>query len=178
MRNSQPTSQALLRWIIHLSIFVIALFTFWRWLHPDSLRVISGRIELIDTYGGMERLALWQKVAGFTIDAIPAALLIWALFQLLFVLRLMREEIWFDERTEKSFTIAGRSMLWFVLASWLNETLLVLIMTANNPPGERMLVVSASSNELLSLVPALMALVIARMIRLAREQREELNQII
>ncbi|MFC4347603.1 DUF2975 domain-containing protein [Kordiimonas lipolytica] len=176
--NNKLLSLTLLKWIIWLSIVLIATFTVWIWADPAMLTHIGAEQKVLEEYGGIEGFVLWQRIAGFIADALPAGLLIAALAFLLRLIWQLEAGNWFDEASERSLEHVGHFMLWYLLASFFNDTFLVLIATATNPPGERALAISLSSDTILGLVPALMALVIARMIRLAREQRDELNQII
>ncbi len=171
-------SLTLLKWIIWLAIVVIASFTLWLCLDPATLHHYGAEKRLLEDYGGIENFNLWQRIAGFAVDALPAGLLIAALCFLLGLIRQLEAGNWFDEASERALERVGHFMLWYLLASFLNDTLLILIATVTNPPGQRALAISLSSDTILGLVPALMALVIARMVRLAREQRDELNQII
>lgn len=176
--TSPQKSLSLLKAIIFLSVVILSVFTVWRWLFPESLSLIDGGLGLIDEYGGMERLSWWQRLAGFATDAIPAALMITALVRLHGLLRAIEVGNWFDEACESAFRSIGHLMLWHALAAWLHDTVLILVLTGANEPGQRVLSVSVASGDFLALIPALMALVIAEMVRRARAQRDELNQII
>jgi len=176
--NNKLFSLTLLKWIIWLSMTLIIAFNIWIWVDPEVLQHLGAERRLLDNYGGIENFVLWQRIAGFAADALPAGLLVAALAFLLVLIRQLEAGNWFEEASEHALERVGHFMLWYLLASFLNDTFLVLIATATNPPGQRALAISLSSDTLLGLVPALMALVIARMVRLAREQRDELNQII
>ncbi|SDE17622.1 MULTISPECIES: DUF2975 domain-containing protein [Kordiimonas] len=176
--NNKLLSLTLLKWIIWFSITLIITFNVWIWVDPSALSHLGAEKRLIDNYGGISGMVLWQRIAGFVVDALPAGLLIAALASLIGLIRQLEAGNWFAEASERALARVGHLMLWYLLASFLNDTLLVLIATATNPPGERALAISLSSDTVLGLVPALMALVIARMVRLAREQRDELNQIV
>ncbi|NVJ98654.1 MAG: hypothetical protein HWE25_10910 [Alphaproteobacteria bacterium] len=176
--SEKLNSVRLLKWIVWTSIVLIVGMTTWFWADPESLRVLGVDFTLLDKHGGPENLAWWQKLAGFGADALPAGLLVTALLHLLGLLHQLELGNWFDQQTEKACERIGKTMLWYLLASFFNETILVLILTVMNAPGERQLSISLSSDTLLGLVPALMALVIAQMVRHARAQRDELNQIV
>lgn len=172
--NSVP----ILKWVIRLSILITIGMTCWLWIAPEGLRMLGADLSRIESYGPIEDLPTWQRVGGFLTDAVPAALLVYALWQILLMIKEIEHGRWFEEVSEKACRRAGILMLWGVLAHFLNETVMALILTASREPGQRELVISVSSDQLLGLVPALMALVIAQMLRLARAQRDELNQII
>lgn len=172
------TSLKVLQWVIRFSILLIGGFTLWFWLDSETMRAIGADMEFIDRYGGMENLTLWQRIAGLSVELVPALLLIAALLKLDRLLILIKMGKWFERQSEEICTSIGRTMLWYLLASFLDETILILIFTAMNEPGKRELAIGLSSDTILGLIPALMAFVIAQLFRLMREQRDELNEII
>lgn len=175
--NSPRKNLTLLTWIIYCSIVGSSVPVLWMWLHPDSFSVV-GDLGVLARYGGMETLQMWQRIAGFLVCALPQTFLIYALWQLLKILEPIKQGDWFFRENERQCTQIGRAMLWYVLFHWLNDTFLILIITATYDAGQKQLVISISNQDVLGLVPALMAFVIAQLLRLAREQREELNEII
>jgi hypothetical protein len=165
------------RWVIYLSILVVSIPIFWMWLDPASFSYVNSS-PVVENFGGFERLVLWQRLAGFAITFVPAAIFAWALICLLPLIRMAERGDWFNEASEQYCFRAGRLLLWHALARWLSETALVLVITATNEPGQRALVINFGSDDFLSLIPALMALCIAQMMRVGRAQREELNEIV
>ena len=166
-----------LRWLIYISIIVVIVPILWMWTSPETFLHVGGNL-LIEKYGGFERLNWWQQLLGLTITLIPAVLFSLALVCLLPLIRLAEQGDWFNAVAEQYCVRAGKLLLWHALANWLSQTALVLVMTATNPPGQRALMISFKSDDLLSLIPALMALAIAHMMRVGRAQREELNEIV
>ncbi|WP_262691187.1 hypothetical protein [Kordiimonas aestuarii] len=166
-----------LRWLIYISIIVVIVPILWMWASPETFRHVGGDL-LVEKYGGFERLSWWQHLLGLTITLIPAVLFSLALLCLLPLIRLAERGDWFNAVSEQYCARAGKLLLWHALASWLSQTALVLVMTATNAPGKRALMISFESGDLLGLIPALMALAIAHMMRVGRAQREELNEIV
>lgn len=175
--NSPRKNLTLLTWVIYCSIAGSSVPVLWMWLHPDSFTVF-GALDVLERFGGMEKLLLWQRILGFLASALPQTFLIYALWQLLKILDPIKRGDWFVRESERQCTQIGRAMLWYVLFHWLCDTFLILIITATYAPGQKQLVISISNQDVLGLVPAMMAFVIAQLLRLAREQREELNEII
>ena len=134
--------------------------------------------DILDDYGGIEALSIKQKFLGFVITSVPLLAMVWSLILLLRLTSILAAGKWFDRSCEDYCIKVGRWMVVYVILNILHRTALVGAITMDNPPGERHLAISFSSNDLLALVPALLALIIGHMVRLAREQQEELNEII
>jgi hypothetical protein len=175
--NSPHRNLTILTWIIYLAIAASSLPVIWMWVHPASYGLF-GDTGIMARYGGIEALVPWQRMAGFAVSALPQAFLVYALVMLLRILEPIKAGDWFARESEAACSRIGKAMLWYVLFQWLMDTFLVLVVTYTNEPGHRQLVISVSNHEVLGLVPALMAFVIAQLLRLARQQREELNEIV
>lgn len=175
----RPVSKNLsaLKWLIYLLILLVVsapVFYFW-W--PESQAFFRPH-EILADYGGVSQLERWQQILGFFVAFLPSAILCWALVLVLKLINLLQEGKWFDQASEALCRTFSKVMLWFVVIQFLHRTLLVLVITITNPPGERHLAVNFSSDDLFALVPVVFALVFAHIISLAREQRDELRQII
>ncbi|TNE65544.1 MAG: hypothetical protein EP335_05265 [Alphaproteobacteria bacterium] len=173
----RPSNISLLRVVIIISLIGVIVAPVWMWLDPASF-VKFGTDDVIMRYGGFERLVPWQYAAGFVVTALPQALLAWSLCLIWRLTSLVDAGRWFDDASESVWRTSGKVMLWYVLANWLSPTALILVLTATLGPGKRELALSIQSQDFLGLIPALMALVIARMVALARAQRDELNEIV
>lgn len=167
-----------LRLTILAAVTLLIIAPIWFWVSPDSFGYVSSGDPIVQAYGGIDRLNNTQRVAGYLVTMIPISLIIWSLVLLYKLTRLLAAGQWFEQPCERIFNRIGILLLIYSIASILRRTLLVLVLTITNPPGERMLSIQIDGSDLGTIVPALMALVIAHMVQLARAQRDELNQII
>jgi hypothetical protein len=175
MSNVSRSLTALL-WIMYPLAVIIAvapIIIFWV---PDSLPYVKS--DLLEEYGGLEHLLIWQKLLGFFVTSLPAALLLWAISHLLRLVRSLKAGQWFHKENEILCRRFGRAIMWFVLVNFFHRTLLVLILTATYPEGKKQLMFSLSSNDLMALVPAIFAVIFAHIVSLGRAQRDELKQIV
>lgn len=165
-----------LTFVIFPLAFVIAAAPFiFFWLPPEIAFVSH---ELLDKHGGVNSLALWQKILGFFVTCLPAFFLLWALYSLKRLVSALKEGKWFEENSETLCRQFGSAMLWYVGAQILHRTLLVLVLTATNPPGERELTIALTNHDLIALLPAIFAMIFAHLVGLSRAQHEELKQIV
>jgi len=165
-----------LTYIIYTLALIIAVSPIVFFWFPESITFMEH--DLLREYGGISKLEMWQKLLGFFVTSLPAALLLLALRYLLKLLNALKAELWFEENSERMCRRFGQALLWYVGAEILHRTLLVLVLTATYPPGQHELHLSFSNNDLMALVPAIFAMIFAHIVSLGRAQREELKQII
>ncbi|MBL4837865.1 MAG: hypothetical protein JKY34_09825 [Kordiimonadaceae bacterium] len=175
--KSIATNLKALSWVIYLLLVIVGVSPFLHFVFPGFNSLFPPH-ELLTQYGGLERLEIWQQIGGFFVAAWPAALLCWALILILRLMALLKAGMWFDKRSETICSQFSRAMMWFVAAQVLHKTLLVLIFTATRPAGERILFLAFNLEDAFALLPAIFALIFAHIVSLARQQREELQQII
>lgn len=165
-----------LTYIIYILAFFIAASPFMFFLAPPGSTFIEN--ELLNQYGGIESLVIWQKLLGFFVTSLPAGFLLWALSYLLRLIKALRSGLWFEEISETLCRRFGRALIWYIGMEILHRTLLVLILTATYPAGKKVLHLSVSSNDLMTLLPAIFAIIFAHIVSLGRTQRDELEKIV
>ncbi len=168
----------ILKSIIYVSIAVILAGQLLYWFIPISSDYISTSHPIIDDYSSLADLSPVQKVLSFLIALTPKVALLGAFILLLRLCNSFESGDWFNKQTEKHCETIGRWMIAYVVLAIAHRTLLALVVTMNNPPGERELTSSISTNDLIALLPALLAFIIGHMVGVARRQRDELNEII
>lgn len=165
-----------LTWVIYPLALVIGISPIVFFWVPEGTAFIEH--DLLQLYGGTEQLLMWQKLSGFFVACLPAVFLLWALSYLLRLIKALKSGLWFAEHSETLCRQFGKALMWYVGAQILHRTLLVLILTATYPPGKHELHLSFSNNDLMTLVPAIFAMIFAHIVSLGRAQRDELKQII
>lgn len=168
----------ILKSIIYVSIALILAAQVLYWVVPFSSEYIEASHPIIDRYASLEELDSTQKVLGFIIALVPKVALVWAFILLLKLCNSFSNGDWFNKESERHCDQIGRWMIVYVILAIVHRTLLVYVVTMNNPVGEREFSISVSTNDLMALLPALLAFIIGHMVGVARRQRDELNEII
>lgn len=167
-----------LRIVILILGFVMTAAQIWYWVFPETFHYIGLPNSAIEENGGIHSLSLAEWWGSFIITFLPRFALFYALYQLYRLsLRLSAGE-WFDELCEIYCRRLARGLFVFVVLNFMYSTLLIGFLSLDNPPGERLLAIRIGSDDAMALIVALFAAVISHMVRLARLQREELNEII
>lgn len=167
-----------LRVVVITTIILLFVSQVWLWFPPVTFDFLSVSHEILEEYGGVDALNTKQKILGFIITSIPIVTLLWALTLLLKLTEILAAGRWFDKLCEDYCTRVGRWLVIYVVLNVLHRTVLVTAVTMDNPPGDRHFSISFSTDDLMALVPAIFALIIGHMVRLAREKQDELNEII
>ncbi|MFC3053193.1 DUF2975 domain-containing protein [Kordiimonas pumila] len=166
-----------MRWIIYLLLLVVISSPII-YFGPQSDYTFIAQHEILADYGGLSALTQWQKIAGFAVVALPALILAGALVYLLRLITMIENNAWLSEACESACQKFGQAMIWFVVTQFLHRTVLILIITATYPEGQKELSISISSHDIFALLPAIFAFVFAHIVHVARQQQEELDQII
>lgn len=157
---------------------VIILAQLWYWLFPDTFHYIGLPNSAIEDHGGMKSLSSTEWWGSFVITLLPRVAILFALMYLYKLTTFLSAGQWFDEACERCCNLIAKGLFTYVALNIAHSTLLIGLLTIDNPPGKREFFVGFGSDDLMALVLALFALTIGHMVRLARQQRDELNEII
>ena len=121
---------------------------------------------------------LLKRLGGFAIAMIPATAAIVGLMALRRLFRLYAAGAVFTHANTRALRQFSACVLAYALARPLAYSLTVLLMTFDNPPGQRHFAVQMSSGELTALFLGILFLAIAWVMDEAREIAEEQAQIV
>lgn len=112
-------------------------------------------------------------ILGFWASMIPGAVTMYGFGQLRRLFKLYAEGTVFESANVGCFRRLGWTLIAFTGAQVLTTPVLGMILTLYNPPGQRMLILSLSSNELISLLVGAVVLTIAWVMDEARMLKRE-----
>ncbi|WP_262696172.1 DUF2975 domain-containing protein [Kordiimonas aquimaris] len=150
----------------------------WYWLFPDTFYYIGLPNTAIEEHGGIASLSSTEWWGSFILTFLPNSAILYALYYLYRLTTFLSAGQWFEEVCEQCCSHISKSLFVYVVLNITHATLLVVLLTMDNPPGKREFAIGFGGDDLMALVLALFALTIAHMVRLARQQRDELNEII
>lgn len=157
---------------------VLIVAQLWYWLFPDTFHYIGLPNSAIEEQGGIKSLSQFEWWGSFFITLLPRLAILYALFQMYQLSGHLSAGRWFDESSEICCTRIAKALFTFVILNFLHSTLLLGLLTIDNPPGERLLFIGIGSDDIMGLVLAIFVLTISHMIHLARMQRDELDEIV
>ena len=115
----------------------------------------------------------WVFVLGFLISMLPGGTAMYAFYKMRILFGLYAEGVIFGARNVQCYRGLGWAAIYWVIAEFLSRPLHGIVLTLNNPPGQRMLVLSLDSNMIVGLFAGFAALTIAWVMDEARKIDEE-----
>ncbi|MBE0586358.1 MAG: DUF2975 domain-containing protein, partial [Desulfofustis sp.] len=132
------------------------------WLPHRSYEIVGGFPPLV-------------RVLGFAVSMIKGAVVMYGLWVLVRLFKLYQAGIFFQAENVRCFRNLSRSLVLWALAGVLVTPLLSVVLTMNNPPGQRVVEISLQSADLTALVVGGMLGVIAAVMEDGERLREEVD---
>ncbi len=164
---------------IWLFIAIQILGIAWHWFLPEALNHFGEPpfLKFSNTVAVPDQSWI-QRVLNAVIGYLVAGILIWALLLLRKVSRNLANRDFFSKDTETLIRRAGLLMMVYVPATTLRGAAISVISSWEKPEGERLLNLTVTNWDLISIITGLILLLFARAISHARGQNEELSQIV
>jgi len=164
-------------------IFLIVLFLL-KWTMGDFLGV---NLFLSDTwlaysYGPsvsaqifLHSLPLTHRIAGFLVDGISVLLILLGFYYAIKIMHCFRKNEVFSLKTLSFFHSISKIAFAYALFSPIHYSLLCLVGSLHNPPGQRYLVIGLGTGDLINLLIFLFFLVITSVMKEGYQLQEEQN---
>jgi hypothetical protein len=163
-----------LRKLFQISLYILPAIPILYWLFYNHLSPMMQ--DSVFECAAPAFLAVNSRLIAF-VGEMPAILvMLFALNSLKSLFSLYERGIYFEAENVKQFKLLGKLALWAVLADVVNETVLVLAETINNPPGEKILAISISSDHVKLMVVACIIMLISMVMDEGRKIQDE-NQL-
>lgn len=134
----------------------VSIFLFW--LFFNSLPTgFKGDLP-VSTSNSLSHLTL---ALAFLVCMIPGSVTVYALITLKELFKLYEKAVVFSSRNVNCFRRLGYTLVFWVIAKMISTSLLSIVLSFNNPPGERQLVVQIGSTDIATLVFGAIVLVIS-----------------
>lgn len=148
----------------------------WVWLFPDYVQaLIVPHIGLGQTPVSLD---FGTRLAGFGVSSIPLAVLFYALHQAYALFDAYRLGHAFPEHAPLRLRRIGLSMLALSVLRPITNCLLGLVLTAANPPGQKLLVIGLSIDDYMIAIFGGLILAIAHVMIEANRLADDNRQII
>ena len=110
---------------------------------------------------------------AFLVDLIPLGAILYGLHKLRRLFRLYENGLIFTERNVDCFRGLGRALVVWVACHVARTTLLSIILTMNNPPGQRMVTVGLDSGDFTGVFVGVVVLIISWVMDEGRRIQED-----
>lgn len=146
------------------------------WLIPEAAEYTARTMSAIPTY--QITLSLPVRLLGLLLSSLQLALLVFALFAVAKVFRAFSNAEWFVPQIGQHLHRFGLGLALYGATSPLVRTLMAIIVTWNNPPGKRLLIISFTGNDFVLALVGVLILLLGYAMREATRIADENNQII
>jgi hypothetical protein len=123
--------------------------------------------RLLKVAPGIAGFPVWQKAGSAVLSSVPLLALAWGLINLRRLFSAYGRGEYFCAAAWRYLGNVGRAVALWVIVDFVCEPLLSVWLTLREPPGQRVMVMSFGSSEILALFLAASVAVIARILQQA-----------
>ena len=146
---------------------------YWIFFNELPENMISASLKMQSSLPIPDELLLSQRMLCLMVSLFPLAIKLAAVFTIMRLLKLYRAGQFFSGSHVQCFKRLGRILIYYTVAGVVESTAIVLVMTMNNPSGQKMLSIGFSSDDLTLLVVAAIVLMISWIMDEGRKMAEE-----
>ena len=170
---TEISSRLYLVFLMFLILIPAGTAAFWIFYNVIPQTLISVSTGLPGDFPIPPTLDGFQRLLGFLISLLPLAAEVFAIVTIMRLLKLYREGIIFSAAHVLLFKRLGQTLICYGIAGIFHTTGLGLVMTMNNPPGQRMLTLGMGSEDVSLFVVAAIVLMLSWVMEEGRKQAEE-----
>lgn len=178
MQNVQQIQQLsrFMQWLCTAAIIAMPLFAAWVWL--DFERFAAPITQQYAIPIQLEHIGLINLMLGFLCSLIPVAVAIYGLLRLQALFALFRQTIFFTDANVRHIRAFSLTLFANALLTTITVALLSIVLTMNNPPGQRALSISISSHQIIMAFIAVIFAIIASIMIEGRKLAEDNAEIV
>ncbi len=165
-----------LRGVSTVLIVAVPVGVIWTWANFDSLSAILPSTAGVDF--DAENITLPILVAGGMLNMLPGVIAMYGFWHLRQLFGLFLEDRYFDREAIQHVRRFAAAALAYGFAAPVSRILITLVVSLTNPPGERILRLTISSDDLVIIFLSAVFFLIARIWDKAREIDHENAQIV
>ena len=152
-------------------LFFIPIFTLMYWLFFNHLPV--GFTNFPDYVDVAQTLPIKTIILACLASLVPVTVAVYGILNLKELFKLYEKGIFFSERNVQCFRQLGYTLFSWVVANQIFGALISVVLTLNNPPGERMLVIQFSIANIGTLIIAAVVVLISWVMHEATRLEDE-----
>lgn len=162
-----------LRRLLQLCIFILPLVPVLFWLGYNHMPQVMHESVFPGSFPST--LPLNSRLIALAGGLPATVILVFALLNLGRLFALYERGIYFQDENVRLFRTLARLALFSVIADVVNKTVMELARTINNPPGERLLSISLSSDHIKLMIVAAIVMLIGMVIDEGRRINDEME---
>jgi hypothetical protein len=156
--------------------FLAELGLIWVWLSPSAVETLV--VPRLGLEGMPVTLDVWTRTMGFAVCMLPMAVLVWLLYHAYALFDGYRLGHLFTDEAPLRLRRIGLSLLALALLRPVTATLLGVVLTLSNPPGQRLFSIGISIDDYIIAAIGGLLLSIGHVMVEAKRLADENRQII
>ena len=154
----------------YISIALMPLILVWIWMDPERIaQDFSDTGDLVLP----EAIGFLTRIFGFTLTIIPTTLMIMGLLSLQEFLSNLQKSDYFNPNNPTLLRKFAYMLLWSTLARPLIGALVSIVITINNPPGQRTVAFSLGTDEISGVFVALLIILLSLLMAESKSSIDE-----
>ncbi|MBL8644598.1 MAG: DUF2975 domain-containing protein [Rhodospirillaceae bacterium] len=164
----------ILGWVCLALMIFLPLWVVAGWLSFDTWgSTMASRLGIARDYAVPETLSAEQVMLGITVTMAPVSTMIFGLWNLRKLLAGFGAGRIFTLENTRALKIFAWSVLMVIVVQFLTDGLLSMVLTLNNPPGQRVLALGLSSDQVVAFFFGAVFVLIARVLEEGRKLADE-----
>ena len=156
--------------LCYISIALMPLILVWIWMDPERVaQDFSDTSDLVLP----EAIGFLTRFFGFTLSIIPTILMIKGLLSLKEFLNNLQKSDYFNPNNPTLLRKFAYMLLWSTLARPLIGALVSIVITINNPPGQRTVAFSLGTDEISGVFVALLIMLLSLLMAESKSSVDE-----
>lgn len=155
--------------------YPVAMLCLWLWIDPKETNdwLDFDLIESVMEGQTVTELVTWQRIACFGASLLTGSAVMYVFHRLSRLFNLYSEGVFFDGGNVACYRTIGISLIVQQLLSLPEQALQSLILSWNNPVGERVVSVGVDDANISLIIVGLMIILISRIMDEGRKMQEE-----
>ena len=160
-----------LRFLLLIILWMLPVINALVWLFMNSLPELVYR-KMLPYFVSMP-LPFSSRLMGFIVLMIPTGVAMCGVYHLMRLFQLYEQGRIFRPANVRCFRSLSRVLLWWFAAGIVHKSLLSVVLTLHNPPGQRMITLELGSPDLTALLLGAVLAVIAWVMEEGRRLQED-----
>jgi Protein of unknown function (DUF2975) len=162
--------------VIVVGGFLAELGLIWIWFSPAAVETLV--VPGLGLEGMPVRLDVWTRTMGFAVCSVPMAVLVWLLYHAYALFDGYRLGHVFTDEAPIQLRRIGLSLLALAFLRPVTATLLGVVLTLSNPPGQRIFAIGVSIDDYIIAAIGGLLLAIGHVMVEAKRLADENRQIV
>lgn len=172
---SRPSKRLAIFFKALFYLYPVAILILWMLMEINASNTILSIDFFYETLENAEYqdVAMWQRLACFAVSMLPGAAVMYVYRALSQLFSLYSREIIFDMKNVACYKAVAWGLIWTQVLRIPEQALQTILLSMNNPEGERFVSIGINDTNITALVVGFMILIVSHIMDEGRKISEE-----